>query len=199
MVLNAGKPHLEKTRGLSPSFLNFVYRGTHFCAMVAADRTTTETTRSGPTENEPRPLPLASDGSDIPILRDHISVASSGPCRGIIYACLLAPVVAPPCLSSACCLAARDLEKTAWIWWLLRKYTVASSHACAGCVLWRSETAFGGSPSLPSILLSETPLVIGGVVLIRTPRKHVTNASSICGWRAMRLTRLRKRMESTKT
>ena len=35
------------------------------------------------------------------------------------------------------------------------KYTVASSLACVGCVLWRSETAFGGSPSLPSILLSE--------------------------------------------
>jgi hypothetical protein len=41
------------------------------------------------------------------------------------------------------------------------KYTVASGHACVGCVLWRSGTAFGGSPSLPSILLSETPLVIG--------------------------------------
>ena len=31
------------------------------------------------------------------------------------------------------------------------------------------------------------------------PRKHATNASSICGWRDMRLTRLRKRLESTKT
>jgi hypothetical protein len=35
------------------------------------------------------------------------------------------------------------------------KYTVALSLACVGCVLWRSETAFGDSPSLPSILLSE--------------------------------------------
>jgi hypothetical protein len=32
------------------------------------------------------------------------------------HICLLAPVVAPLCLSSACCLAARGLEKTAWIW-----------------------------------------------------------------------------------
>jgi hypothetical protein len=35
------------------------------------------------------------------------------------------------------------------------KYTVALSLACVGCVLWRSETPFGDSPSLPSILLSE--------------------------------------------
>jgi hypothetical protein len=30
------------------------------------------------------------------------------------HICLLAPVVAPPRLPSACCLAARGLEKTAW-------------------------------------------------------------------------------------
>lgn len=89
MVLDAGQPHLKKTRRLSPSFFNFVYRGTHFCAMVAADRTTTETTRSEADQRKTTrlPIPLARDGSDIPILRDHISVASLGAYRGIIYTC----------------------------------------------------------------------------------------------------------------
>jgi len=60
-----------------------------------------------------------------------------------------------PCCPSACC------RKTARHMVVAAKYTVASGHACVGCVLWRSETAFGGSPSPPSILLSETPLVTG--------------------------------------
>ena len=98
MVLNAGQPHLKKTRRLSPSFFNFVYRGTHFCAMVAIDHTTTETTRSETDQRKTNrlPIPLARDGSDIPILRDHISVASLGP-FGASY--ILVPVVVPPCLS----------------------------------------------------------------------------------------------------
>ena len=160
MVLDAGQPHLKKTRRLSPSFFNFVYRGTHFCAMVAADRTTTETTQSG-ADNGKRPGPPTHrrDGSGIPPF-SAITFQLRHRVHSGHHICLLLlssslPAVFPPCLSLLPVVGNRsDMVVAA-------KYTVASGHACVGCVLWRSETAFGGSPSLPSILLSETPLVIG--------------------------------------
>ena len=75
---------------------------------------------------------------------------------------MLVPVAVPPCLSRLLSLpVSLSVVGNRSDMVVAAKYTVASSLACVGCVLWRSETAFGGSPSLPSILLSETPLVIG--------------------------------------
>jgi hypothetical protein len=55
--------------------------GNIFCGVLAADRTTTETTRNDADQRKTTqtPHPSARDGSGIPILRDHISVASLGP------------------------------------------------------------------------------------------------------------------------
>ena len=78
-------------RGVFPAFCDeqsdgpyltlFVAHGQHFCAAVAIDRATTETTRSDANQRKTNrtPHPVARDGSGIPILRDHISVASLGP------------------------------------------------------------------------------------------------------------------------
>jgi hypothetical protein len=115
--------------------------------------------RCGQRKTNQTPHPVARDGSGIPFLRDHISVASLGP-FGASY--MLVPVAVPPCLSRLLSLpVSLSVVGNRSDMVVAAKYTVASGHACVGCVLWRSGTAFGASPSLPSILLSETPLVTG--------------------------------------
>ena len=148
-------------RRARPYLTRFVAHGQQFCAVVAIDRTTMEATRNDADQRKTTqtPHPSARDGSGIPILRDHISVASLGP-FGASY--MLVPVAVPPCLSRLLSLpVSLSVVGNRSDMVVAAKYTVASGHACVGCVLWRSGTAFGGSPSLPSILLSETPLVTG--------------------------------------
>jgi len=82
---------------------------------VAADCTTTKQRRD-PRANGKQPGPPPPFGGTPNVIPHQqlpflTCVVGSMPGHHI---CLLAPVVAPPCLSSACCLAARGLEKTAW-------------------------------------------------------------------------------------
>jgi len=89
-------------RRARPYLTRFVAHGQQFCAVVAIDRTTMEATRNDADQRKTTqtPHPSARDGSGIPFLRDHISVASLGP-FGASY--MLVPVVVR-FLLSLCCL-----------------------------------------------------------------------------------------------
>jgi hypothetical protein len=80
-------------RRARPYLTRFVAHGQHFCAVVSIDRMTMEATRSEADQRKTTrtPHPVARDGSGIPILRDHISVAFQGP-SGASYMLAPAPV-----------------------------------------------------------------------------------------------------------
>ena len=100
-------------------------------------------------ENDPDPHPDRSRRYDTHFHCDNKSYCVVGSIRGIIYTCSCRrpslPVL-PVCLPY--CLAACG-RKTARHMVVAVKYTVVSSLACVGCVLWRSETALGGSLAEP--------------------------------------------------
>jgi hypothetical protein len=57
--------------GIDPIWQRFVAHGQHFCAVVAIDRTTMETTRNDADQRKTNqtPHPVARDGSGIPVPR----------------------------------------------------------------------------------------------------------------------------------
>jgi hypothetical protein len=80
-------------RGVFPAFCDeqsdgpyltlFVAHGQHFCAAVAIDRATTETTRSDANQRKTNrtPHPIARDGSGIPVPRVYKSTCVIGSMR----------------------------------------------------------------------------------------------------------------------